>query len=313
MAASYLNRFLSAMKSLEAQLTTLFVGLSERAGRELLRFADAENIVPIESLFTIQETIGAVVTAQFVGRTSGSTRAPFIELPGGDVLPLAPYARILFDHAGQVESLAIEQQRNIAARLAQNNPIIRQSELFRPNPLAQYDKLHTWVDPNGGQLSDRIWRTAGNTRRKLDLFLDERIRQGQGALKMSRDLETFLKPGRTLRTKAPYGTDASFDAMRLARTEITRAHAKAAERTAALNPFVEQMGVRLSASHPKPDICDDAAASGPWPKDEIPAQYQIPLHPHCLCTYFYVMAEDRTAVLEGLRNDVRAARERLTA
>lgn len=300
MAASYLSRFLAAMRSLETQMSALFIGLSDQASAELLRYADENGNIPIDSLFAIQESIGTMVTIRFLGRTSQSTRTPFVELPTGDILPLSPYSRILFDHADQVESIIIEQQRGIVARLAKNNPVIQGTDLFKPNPLAQFDKMHTWIDPNGYKLSDRIWRTAGTTRRKLDLFLDERIRQGQGALQMSRDLETFLKPGRTLRTKAPYGTDASYDAMRLARTEITRAHARAAERTALMNPFVEKMGIRLSGSHPAPDICDEAADAGPWPKDNIPMRYAIPLHPHCLCTYYYVMVEDKTAVLNQL-------------
>lgn len=300
MAASYLSRFLAAMRSLETQMSALFIGLSDEASRELLRHVDENGNIPIDSLFAIQEAIGTMVTIRFLGRTSQNTRAPFVELPTGDILPLSPNSRILFDHADRVESIIIEQQRGIVARLTKNNPVIQGTDLFKPNPLAQFDKLHTWVDPNGYKLSDRIWRTAGTTRRKLDLFLDERIRQGQGALQMSRDLETFLKPGRTLRTKAPYGTDASYDAMRLARTEITRAHARAAERAAAMNPFVEKMGIRLSGSHSKPDICDEAEADGPWPKDEIPPQYRIPMHPQDLCTYYYVMVEDKTAVLNQL-------------
>jgi hypothetical protein len=145
------------------------------------------------------------------------------------------------------------------------------------------------------------------------MFLEERVAQGQGALEMSRDLERFLQPGRKLaRTRAPYGVDASFDAMRLARTEITRAHAQAQEMAAEANPFAQGLSVVLSISHPKPDICDEAAAASPFPIGEIPAQYQIPLHPHCLCTYRNEMIDDPGAVLDNLRDEIRRARPRIS-
>jgi hypothetical protein len=128
-------------------------------------------------------------------------------------------------------------------------------------------------------------------------------------LRVSRELEQFLLPGRGLiRTRAPYGTDASYDAMRLIRTEITRAAAQASEMAAAANPFIAGMSVVLSGSHPKYDICDIAAGAGPWPVGEIPAQYQIPLHPHCLCHYRYEMVENPQAILDELRNDIRKLR-----
>jgi hypothetical protein len=189
--------------------------------------------------------------------------------------------------------------------------ILVSEQIFRPNPLAKYEPAHTWVDPNGYRLSDRIWNTAGNTRTRLDAFLEDRIRNGQGALQMSRELETFLVPGRALRTSKPYGTDASFDAMRLSRTEIARAHAAAAEISAAMNPFVQGLRVVLSGSHRKRDICDDAAASGPWPKDEIPFRYRLPLHPACLCHYAYEMVENPQAALDAMREDIRRARSEL--
>ena len=125
---------------------------------------------------------------------------------------------------------------------------------------------------------------------------------------MAKELETFLQPGRTLRTRRPYGKDASFDAMRLARTETTRAHAQAQEKSALANPFVSEMGIRLSGSHPKTDICDTAAAESPFPKDGIPDRYRVPLHSHCLCSYYYVTTDKPTVVAKRMREDVEDGR-----
>jgi hypothetical protein len=199
-------------------------------------------------------------------------------------------------------------------------------QVFRPNPLARYDPPHLWVDSNGYTLSERIWNTAGDTRRRLDAMLEDGIRRGRGVLNLetggatglARDLEQFLIPGRSLkRTRAPYGIDASFDAMRLARTEITRAHGQAAQMAAAMNPFVEQMQWSLSGSHPKPDICDDNASGGPngdgvYPLDQVPP---YPAHPNCLCNLRPVVipADRRDAIFDELRADVRSARAELVA
>jgi hypothetical protein len=186
-------------------------------------------------------------------------------------------------------------------------------EVFKPNVLARYEAPHTWVDPNGYTLSERVWRTAGNTRRKLDLFLEERIAQGDGALRISKDLEAFLQPGRQLRrTTAPYGTDASYDAMRLARPEIARAAARANEASAAMNPFVKGLETVLSPQHPCCDICDEAAESGPWPVGEIPDKFRIPMHPHCMCHYREVLIDNPQEVLDQLRKEIRSRRRELT-
>jgi hypothetical protein len=154
----------------------------------------------------------------------------------------------------EVEREAATMDRLLPAdlKLMLRSGVVReQGDVFTPNPLAGYDPPHLWVDPNGYRLSDRIWRTAGATRRKVDAFLEDGIAQGRGSLKLSRDLERFLHPGRQLvRTKTPYGTDASYDAMRLARTEISRGAAQAHETAARANPFVSGLRWKLSPQHP---------------------------------------------------------------
>jgi len=180
-----------------------------------------------------------------------------------------------------------------------------QGSVFSPNPLAGYDPPHLWVDLNGYTLSERIWATAGNTRRKVDAMLEEGIRRGRGAKALSRDLERYLQPGRQLvRTKAPYGTDASYDAMRLARTEISRAAAQAHETAAQANPFVVGLKWKLSPQHPCCDICD-TYADRVFSFEDWPTQ---PAHPQCMCYAENVITEDRAAVLAQAREEILAAR-----
>ncbi|MCC6454190.1 MAG: hypothetical protein IT328_04555 [Caldilineaceae bacterium] len=331
MAQTNKARFLAVMRANEERMTLLFNNLAATITAEVLRRADADGNVPRAKTFELQKVVGDSITAFFLSNWRGEL-VPFTTQVDGTVLPLSPYMRALWRGIADVMRLPVEQHAKLlAAKLpdelavamqgARSNPFavakaMVAEQVFHPNPLATYDAPHTWVDPNGYRLSDRIWNTASNTRRRLDAYIDEAVRQGRGSLAISRELEQFLVPGRSLtRTKAPYGTDASYDAMRLARTEIARAHAQAGEMSAAMNPFVEGLAVVLSHSHRKRDICDDAAAAGPWPKDAVPEEYRPPLHAHCLCRYKYVMqdAAATQATLDALRDEIRTARAELTA
>jgi len=158
------------------------------------------------------------------------------------------------------------------------------------NPLAGYDAPHTWVDPRGYTLSDRIWQVGQNTRLKIDALLSDGIRTGRSALQMSKDLEAFLLEGHELRTKKPYGRNASYHAMVLARSEISRAASEATFAASRANPFVSGMDWALSARHPKLDICDSLATIGmsgerlkdPYPLEDAP-MVVADSHPQC-CT-----------------------------
>ncbi len=324
MAQTYRSRYLAVMREQERRMSALFAGLAATLSADVLRRADATGAVPIGALYQLQLLAAERVQRTFLGRTAAGEWAPFAVGQDGSVYPLSPYMEALWAGITEAVRIPVEQHAQMMRRRLPPDilaalgaqPVVREqgpvTRVFRPNPLAGYDPPHTWVDPAGYTLSERIWRVSGDTRRRLDAYLEDAIRQGKGALQMSRELEQFLLPGRELiRTRAPYGTDASYDAMRLARTENTRAFAQAAERSAAANPFVAGIRVVLSASHPKYDICDEAAAAGPWPKDEIPAQYQIPLHPHCLCSYRYEMIEDRAEVLARMRADIQRERAAL--
>ena len=340
MAQSYRSRFLSIMSANERRMKALFTDLATTLVGELTRRAGPDGTIPRSAWPDVQTAVGARVTMFFVGRTGGGQRAPFDVLQDGTVYPLSPYMRALWQAITDAVRVPVEQEATLMRRIippeviavmrgATGDPFVAakaqvREQVFRPNPLARYDAPHLWVDPNGYTLSERIWNTAGDTRRRLDAMLEDGIRRGRGVLNLetggatglARDLEQFLIPGRSLkRTRAPYGIDASFDAMRLARTEITRAHGQAAQVAAAMNPFVEGIKWNLSGSHPRPDICDDYARGGPngdgvYPLNEVP---NYPAHPHDMCylTQVSIPADERESRLEALRDDVRSARAEL--
>ena len=188
--------------------------------------------------------------------------------------------------------------------------------LFRPNPLVggQFDPNRQWVRPDkwidnrGYTLSQRIWEAGQRTRAKLDALTLDAIRSGMGALELSRQIEQFVIPGRAaIRTQKPYGTDASFDAMRLARTEIGRVHGQASWLAGYMNPYVETMTWALSPQHPKIDICDDLAGASPYRLETCP----IPVsdsHPQCLCHLRANVGDSPAAVTRQLREAMEESR-----
>lgn len=169
-----------------------------------------------------------------------------------------------------------------------------------PEPVLQ------WRDTRGYALSDRIWAVGELTAKQIDDLLAEAINTGMGSLPLSRRLERFLLPGRELpRTTRPYGTDASFNAMRLARSEITRAHSIATDAAARLNRFVTRMYYKLSAVH-KPDSGDPcekhaahSIANDGFPVGQCPLP-MVDTHPHCICyvTQGTVSWEDAQSMMD---------------
>jgi hypothetical protein len=164
-----------------------------------------------------------------------------------------------------------------------------------------FDPTRQWVGQGGYRLSDAVWRGGQAVRQQIDAVLVEAIRTGEDALVTADKLEQFLDPayaprrntdGRLVRgqrrglvTRSPgRGGAGSFSARRLARTEISRAHAQATEDSAALDPFIEGLRWVLSGRHPKGDPCDDNAdrdvglGEGVYPLDALP---RMPQHPMC--------------------------------
>lgn len=326
MARNHWQQFLAAMRAHEQAQTAAFAALSARIGDRLLREARADGKVPLTRRRVVREDVERMVTAHFLGASRDRSLAPF-DVALGRVVPLSPYATALFASIADVTRIAVDQHAVmmeraladapdvlLALRNARSNPFAvakraAEFEGWKLRPFLEYDPAHRFVWPDGYTLSNRIWRTSVETRRKIDALLAEGLAEGKGSLELSEELERFLQPGRGLRrTNKPYGrygSNASYDAMRLARTEITAAHSRAGFMSAQLNPFVQSYDVVLSGSHPKPDICDDVAAGGPYPMDDM--EHLPPLHPQCLCHLRWSVTGDMDTIIADLRADLAAA------
>lgn len=170
-----------------------------------------------------------------------------------------------------------------------------------------YDALHAFVAADGYRLSDRIWRADAKTRNMIDKLLEYEIRNGTSAVDIAKKLEEFLEPERVaVKTRTPYGRWGSYDARRLARTEITAAAGRAVTASSAVNPFVDGIQWDLSPDREQdwPCNCRDNAEAelglgpGVYPKGKVP---RYPDHPHCMCVLKPIATQDTKVVVSGLR------------
>lgn len=196
--------------------------------------------------------------------------------------------------------------------------LVRQMRIFAQNKLVEYEQAHSWVDPNGYILSERIWNTEQSMRNKLDMLLADLISGGYSAREIAQRVEQFLIPGRELiQTNRPYGSSGSFDAMRLARTEIARAANQAAYLSAYMNPYVEGLDVARSNNGDRDcSICPEHATidfGGVRVKDPYPigsAGGQVPpFHPHDMCYVLPALIQDPAVTTAKLREILEFSRE----
>ena len=99
----------------------------------------------------------------------------------------------------------------------------------------------------------------------------------------AQDLSGLLRAGDTLQPWQSRGV--SYNALRLARTEIQYANHAVTSEIARNFPGIVGRKSRLSPEHPVTDICDEYAAGGPYGPD---ADF-LPLHPQCLCYWEEVL------------------------
>lgn len=342
---SYQIRYSRAMPRAQVRFRKRFGDvMRDAAGRiaGLILGAAVDGVIPIEKLNSLSVDAMRILDAVFVGR-DGRTA---IRAEGS---PLSPYAKILLEEIGRVtfdvvgahgeyleRVLPVDVRRwmvNSSRRLSEMMSLdeirerfpslneedverVQDLRIFEANPLAEYEAAHTWVDPRGYRLSDRIWRTEQVTRRKLNDLMTDLIASGRGSRDIARLVEQFLIPGRAkIRTNRPYGSDGSYDAMRLARTEIARAANQAAFISSYTNPYINQIEVIRSANGDVTcKICPAHATIG-INGERLRAAYSVhaanlaPYHPHCMCRVQAVVNDNPSDVAENLRRSLELSRD----
>lgn len=313
MARTFDSQRLRHQRAMDRRLTEEHRALASNIGRIVLRYATgADRTVP-----NLRSTKDALKEAIWIGAIKpyyiGVGNDPFREAD-----PQSPFARLLREGIEGAIRIQAERQAALLNRLIDDETVLAWLTESRPisaitETRGIYDPFHTWVDPNGYRLSDRVWRDAIQVRANVDRLLDYHIAQGTGAVRIAGLLEQYLTPAvGQQRTRTPYGTEGSYPARRLARTEITAAAGRATINASIANPFVNGIRWRLSASHPRIDICDEYARGGP-DGNGVYAPSAVPLyppHPHCLCSLLPVAVGNTADLVEELRRDITAATPR---
>jgi hypothetical protein len=189
--------------------------------------------------------------------------------------------------------------------------------VFDPQLRILLEVAERYLYGDGINLSDRIWRIEREAREGINTVILNGIQSGDSAWNIAKQLEQFVGAnadcprwtstrlyGRTksdiaagdttglLRGTECDGSGVSYNALRLARTEIQKIHSLATDQMMAIQPWVLEEQIHLSAAHPEEDICDEIVGSGRdgqgiYEKGEI----ELPLHPNCLCYKTAVMME----------------------
>jgi len=139
----------------------------------------------------------------------------------------------------------------------------------------------------GFNISDRVWNLNKRTKLELENYLLDGIAEGKSANEMARSTQRYLKePNKLFRRVRSIAGDptsklvlskpaaayhpgrgvyrsAFKNARRLAATETNMAYRAADFARIQKIPFVTGIEVKLSAAHPKFDICDDMAGKYP--------------------------------------------------
>jgi hypothetical protein len=225
--------------------------------------------------------------------------------------------------------MAVRQERLVTTKVTKVYEGI-DSGVFKPQIEILLQAAAEWYYGDSQNLSGRIWNVESGGRDAINRVIMQGVSDGDSAWNISKKLEQFLGAGqdcprwtstrlygRTASDKSAGdttgllsghdcdGRGVSYNALRLARTEIQKAHALATDKVMAAQPWVEMEKCHLSAAHPEPDECDDIVQGGDKNDGVYPVgTIEYPLHPHCFCYKTAVMMDETqfTSQLNGWLN-----------
>lgn len=213
--------------------------------------------------------------------------------------------RTLEDHIVKnlTTSINIEVQGRINAGMALMYDISPKfaeqiPKIFATVPRLALQAVLTRRYSDGLLFSDRLWNLSNFGSTRILDTVAEGVLKGWSARDLSSALEKFLLGAipdveyeqiTALTPAYKYATrikgDIRYNAMRLARTELAHAYSEASIQSAKVAPWVRGLKWNLSASHPRPDICDywatadpDGLGRGVYLPDNTPVD-----HPNGLC------------------------------
>lgn len=226
-------------------------------------------------------------------------------------------------------AMAVRHERLVRPLMVDDGQLTEAIEdgVFKPQIEILLNAAGEHLYGDGINLSARIWQVEGAGRDAINQVIMQGVADGDSAWNLSKKLQQFLGAGegcprwtstrlygRTATDRAAgdttgllsgddcNGTGVSYKALRLARTEIQKAHALATDKLLAAQPWVQMEKCNLSAAHPEPDECDDVVQGGEKGDGVYPVgTIEYPLHPHCFCfkTAVLMDADAFTSQLNG--------------
>ena len=164
------------------------------------------------------------------------------------------------------------------------------------------DAVKAWK-PGGIAFSERVWDVGYTTQKQMLNIVQQGIVRGQSAASMSRDIRGFLVQPKTLRGKVLKDyhpgrgvyKSAYKNAMRVTRTETTRAHGQAMIAYVQSKDFLSGViwrrgSLGVCSSGECPDNADQF-----YTVDTVP---DYPAHPQCLC-YLEPHIQDDPVIAAG--------------
>jgi hypothetical protein len=277
----------------------VFAPLAADLQRMLVR-SSSGGVVPITQLASVRTRLNALVQKTMLGTPLRSGALEPYSIQHRQVVPRSAYFAALYKLTYTAASLAVEHHASIMRKYLPPDLIrafsyasVSPSELSESDE-PQFDPLHLWLGPDGKRLSDRIWNATGDMRRKLDEYLTQAIARQLPVGQIAAELETYLVDGA-----------GSYEALRLARTEVSAAHSRAGYLSALRNPFVEQYQPYTSPAHSDLDVCDEQEANGPYPVSD--PTHLSPFHPNCGCGVRWLVVENVQNVVDKLRAQIENA------
>jgi hypothetical protein len=148
-----------------------------------------------------------------------------------------------------------------------------------------YEAVMAW-NPGGQSFSDRIWNFTYQARRQMMVQVKAAVVDGRSASRLASDLRKFLiddkfRIGKALKDFRPgTGTykSASKNALRLARTELSRAWHEGIQRYQQNKSWSDGFVWHISPQN----CCDECTERDGkfYTPENLP---EIPVHPHCMC------------------------------
>ncbi len=164
---------------------------------------------------------------------------------------------------------------------------------FQKRELKVFENLWQF-ERHGRTLSARIWDVSESAVKEIKAILEAGV--GQDAVQVARALTAYVKedaktwaknyPNMQARMAGRVPGNVNYEALRLARTELTTAYRDSAVAACINNPMVRAIRWMLSGAHPMQDICDDYAVRdyyGLGPGMYPPGDYPDLAHPNDLC------------------------------